>query len=105
MQPTRTLITEMAVQFIDQLTIITNISFVIVTDNSMQPQQQSLPFLLYVHVSEKLEAEQINKLAIVESRFQSFHISQGQRKSGRRSGRGLLFYSTNDRFPPRTEST
>lgn len=61
MQPTRTLITEMAVQFIDQLTIITNISFVIVTENSMQPQQQSLPFLLYVHVSEKLEAEQINK--------------------------------------------
>lgn len=61
MQPTRTLITEMAVQFIDELTIITNISFVIVTENSMQPQQQSLPFLLYVHVSEKLEAEQINK--------------------------------------------
>lgn len=80
MQPTRTLITEMAVQFIDQLTIITNISFVIVTENSMQPQQQNLPFLLYVHVSEKLEAEQINKLAIVDSRFQSFHISQGQKK-------------------------
>lgn len=80
MQPTRTLITEMAVQFIDQLTIITNISFVIVTENSMQPQQQNLPFSLYVHVSEKLEAEQINKLAIVDSRFQSFHISQGQKK-------------------------
>lgn len=61
MQPTRTLITEMAVQFIDQLTIITNISFVIVTENSMQTQQQNLPFSLYVHVSEKLEAEQINK--------------------------------------------
>lgn len=61
MQPTRTLITEMAVQFIDQLTIITNISFVIVTENNMQPQQQNLPFLSYVHVSEKLEAEQINK--------------------------------------------
>lgn len=105
MQPTRTLINEMAVQFIDQLTIITNISFLIVTENSMQPQQQNLPFSLYVHVSEKLEAEQINKLAIVESRFQSFHISQGQRKSGRRPGRGLLFYSTNDRFPPRIEST
>lgn len=80
MQPTRTLINEMAVQFIDQLTIITNISFVIVIENSMQPQQQNLPFLLYVHVSEKLEAEQINKLAIVDSRFQSFHISQGQKK-------------------------
>lgn len=51
MQPTRTLITEMAVQFIDQLTIITNISFVKVTENSMQPQQQNLPFSLYVHVS------------------------------------------------------
>lgn len=71
----------------------------------MQPQQQNLPFLLYVHVSKKIEAEQINKLSIVESRFQSFHISQGQRKSGRRPGRGLLFYSTNDRFPPRIEST
>lgn len=71
----------------------------------MQPQQQNLPFLLYVHVSKKIEAEQINKLAIVESRFQSFHISQGQRKSGRRPGRGLFFYSTNDRFPPRIEST
>lgn len=60
MQPTRTLINEMAVQFIDQLTIITNISFVIVTENSMQPQQQHLPFLLYVHVSKKIEAEQIS---------------------------------------------
>lgn len=47
--------------------------------------------MLYVHVNEKLAAEQINKLAIVDSRFQSFHISQGQKKNPE-EGQDVVYY-------------